>query len=206
MSDVLTQAKAELRQLARHARKQQPNPEQTSAAVLAQALAHPALRSAQTVLWYVSQGSEVQTLPALAQLEQLGHTVAIPYCTTNALGEPTLGLWRLHNLAELVAGTWGILEPPPVLWQDPKHVIHPQQLDVVLVPGVAFSAHGARLGNGAGYYDRLLPQTPQTCVHIGIAYDCQMFAQIPMAAHDQKLHAVATQTTLWQTSHKLGKP
>lgn len=190
-------SKAELRQRARQARKQHPHPESASVAVLNHAQSHPALATAQTVLWYVSHGSEVQTLPALAQLEQLGHTVVIPYCTTNAFGEPMLGLWRLNHLKELVVGSWGILEPPPVLWQDPKHVIHPQQLDVVLVPGVAFSAQGARLGNGAGYYDRLLPQTPENCVHIGIAYDCQLFAEVPMSAHDRYLHAVATETTLY---------
>lgn len=190
--------KTELRQLARQNRKQQRNPEATSAMVLRHALSHPGCVSAQTVLWYVSQGSEVSTLAALAQLDQLSHTVVIPYCTTNALGEPALGLWRLQHLAELVVGTWGILEPPPVLWQDPKHVIHPQQLDVVLVPGVAFSPEGARLGNGAGYYDRLLPQTRADCVRIGVAYECQLFPEVPMDAHDQPLHAIATEQRLIQ--------
>lgn len=206
MSDVMAQAKAELRLLARAARKQQCNPALTSAAVLAQALAHPRVQHAQCVLWYVSQGSEVQTLHALSQMHALGHVVVIPYCTTTALGAPALGLWQLNNLAELVPGAWGILEPPAVLWQDPKHYIQPQQLDAVLVPGLAFAKTGARLGNGAGYYDRLLPQTRPDCVHIGIAYACQIFPEVPMNAYDQTLHAVATETTLWQSPHALGKP
>lgn len=200
MTDGMAQAKTELRQQARQARKLQPNPTQTSAAVLAQALAHPDVQQAQRVLWYVSQGSEVQTLPALAQAQALGHEVVVPYCTTNALGEPALGLWRLYDLAELVPGSWGILEPPAVLWQDPKHAITAQQLDAILVPGVAFSTTGGRLGNGAGYYDRLLTQTRPDCVHVGIAFNGQVFTEVPMEAHDQPLHAVATESTLWLCS------
>ena len=64
-----------------------------------------------------------------------------------------------------------------------------------LVPGVAFDARGARLGRGAGCYDRALARHP-SAIRLGLAYEMQMVPSVPEAAFDVRMHAVATELRL----------
>ena len=72
-------------------------------------------------------------------------------------------------------------------------------LDLVLVPTVAFDARGARLGMGAGYYDRAL-EFRRRLAHwrgpriVGLAFDCQQVARIPLGPHDIPLDAIVTES------------
>ncbi len=191
-------AKQNLRQRARAARDAQPDRDRLSTRVLTNALALPEAQQAQTVLWYVSCGSEVATREALQAALTESQRIIIPYCTVDAAGSPCLGLWWLHSLSELEPGRWDIPEPPLARRDEPERTIAPVELDLVLVPGVAFSPQGDRLGNGAGYYDRLLPRTRDDCLHIGIGFECQLFADIPMDPHDRRLHGVATEQTVYR--------
>jgi 5-formyltetrahydrofolate cyclo-ligase len=61
----------------------------------------------------------------------------------------------------------------------------------VVVPGIAFDAHGARIGFGAGYYDRLLPHLPGA-YRLALAYDFQVQDSLPTEPHDIAMHAVVT--------------
>ena len=90
-------------------------------------------------------------------------------------GENKLGLWWLKALDELVVGKWKILEPPRERWGEPEREIQPEQIDLVVVPGVAFGRDGARMGNGQGYYDRLLESVRPDCPLVGLCYECQLF-------------------------------
>jgi 5-formyltetrahydrofolate cyclo-ligase len=64
----------------------------------------------------------------------------------------------------------------------------------VLVPGVAFDIEGARLGYGGGFYDRLLPLLPPDAHRIAGAFDVQVIEQVPVAAHDARVHRIVTET------------
>ncbi|MCH8552537.1 MAG: 5-formyltetrahydrofolate cyclo-ligase [Natronospirillum sp.] len=185
--------KNELRQAAYAARGAQPDRLGVSQKILGRALTLPEACAASTILWYISCRTEVVTTPSLEQALGGNQRVVIPFCTVDYQGAPCLGLWHLKHLSELVPGTWNIPEPPRDRWDDPKRIVAPEELDLVLVPGVAFSPLGDRLGNGAGYYDRLLPSTRPDCCHVGIAFECQVFHKIPTDPHDRPMHYVLTE-------------
>ena len=90
-----------------------------------------------------------------------------------------------YDPARLVRHPFGMLEPAADLEQ-----IDPATLDLVLVPGVAFSRRGIRLGFGGGYYDRFLRTTPAH--RIGILYDCCLTATLPHHDHDQWMDWLVT--------------
>ena len=83
---------------------------------------------------------------------------------------------------DLVPGFAGILEP-----RGPTTPI--DELDLIIVPGLAFDTAGQRLGSGRGFYDRLLSKTSPS---LGIAYEEQIVAQVPTGSHDRKMAGVVT--------------
>lgn len=88
--------------------------------------------------------------------------------------------------AGLVEGKFGILTPPPQ-----NAVVDPSGIQLIIVPGVAFTLTGQRLGMGAGFYDRFLERAKQA-VLIGLALDCQITAHIPCEDHDYLVDHLAT--------------
>lgn len=73
---------------------------------------------------------------------------------------------------------------------DPPH--DPREIDVVIVPGTAFTEDGHRLGQGGGWYDRFLPSTRPGCVWIGVGFEPQIVPALPVETHDVRLHLVVT--------------
>jgi 5-formyltetrahydrofolate cyclo-ligase len=69
-----------------------------------------------------------------------------------------------------------------------------RQIDLFIVPGVAFCADGRRLGNGWGYYDRLLAGVGSTAVKVGLAFDCQLLPWLPSQEHDVRMDLVVTES------------
>ncbi len=78
-----------------------------------------------------------------------------------------------------------------VMWVVPGRV-PPATLDVVVVPGLAFSPDGHRLGRGRGHYDRFLVGVGPHCLRVGVGFSEQLVADMPTAAHDVRLDAVIT--------------
>ncbi|MGZ4994206.1 MAG: 5-formyltetrahydrofolate cyclo-ligase [Methylobacter sp.] len=175
------------------ARNRQIDKDELSRNICAQLVAQPVYRQAQTALWYVHCRSEVRTQPALSAELKTGKQVVIPYCTQDEHGHNKLGLWRLEDFAELVPGMWGILEPPKQRWGESGKEIAPEQIDCVVVPGVAFDRNGGRLGNGAGYYDRLLKSVRADTVLIGVCFESQLVEQVVTEAHDVVMDMVMTE-------------
>ena len=68
----------------------------------------------------------------------------------------------------------------------------PKRPDVVIVPGTAFTAAGDRLGQGGGWYDRLLPELNDHCVTIGVGFEPQLVDELPIEPHDIRLDMVVT--------------
>jgi 5-formyltetrahydrofolate cyclo-ligase len=96
----------------------------------------------------------------------------------------TLSFHPISALGELIPGRFGIREPAP----GPS----PNQLDLIVVPGLAFSAEGNRLGRGAGFYDRFLATVPQTTFKIGVCFEFQLVSSIPHEPHDVTMDAVVS--------------
>jgi 5-formyltetrahydrofolate cyclo-ligase len=158
-----------------------------------QFIAQSIYRQAKTVMWYIHCRSEVRTQSAVSGELAAGKTIVIPYCTKDGQGHNKLGLWRLDFFADLVPGTGGILEPPQQRWGESGREIAPEQLDCVMVPGVAFDRNGGRLGNGQGYYDRLLKTVRADAALIGVCFESQLVEQVVMDAHDVVMDYVITE-------------
>jgi 5-formyltetrahydrofolate cyclo-ligase len=87
----------------------------------------------------------------------------------------------------LVPGHFGVPEPP-----EKSRLAEPPDLDLILVPGLAFDRQGNRLGWGKAYYDDLLPRLPQKTIRVGVACGFQVRAALPHEPHDQKVQAMVT--------------
>ncbi|NOQ34509.1 MAG: 5-formyltetrahydrofolate cyclo-ligase [Methylococcaceae bacterium] len=181
------------------ARNTQSNKNEISEIICQQLINFSYFKNASTIMCYLHCRSEVRTLEFVKAQLKHKKRIIIPYCTKDKNGENKLGLWHLEDLNELVAGTWGILEPPKTRWNDKSKNITAEELDLIIVPAVAFSRKGARLGNGAGYYDRLLNQVRNDCDLIGVGYESQLFEDIEMNEHDVYMDFVLTEKQLYKT-------
>ena len=190
-------SKVQQRRRAYDARAAQPDKEAVSRIICNRFMSLPAYRKAKTVMWYLHCRTEVRTLDALARELAGDKCIVIPYCTEDAVGRPVLGLWRLQDLSELEPGMWGILEPPKARWGEQGKEVDPEQLDLIMVPGVAFDKAGGRLGNGAGYYDRLLSRVRSDCVKAAVCYESQLLPEIAMEPHDVYMDYVITERAVY---------
>ena len=91
---------------------------------------------------------------------------------------------------------------------DELHDMIRDSFDLVLVPGLAFTAEGERLGRGGGFYDRLLSSPGFRAFKVGVCFDRQMRETLPMEPHDQRVHRVVTEKGFLQRPDllKQGKP
>src|SRR5262245_26296069 len=131
-----------MRRAAYDARNAQTDKDRVSEAAVAKLVQLPEYRAAQTALWYLDCRSELRTRYALPELLASGKKIIVPYCTVDEAGANKLGLWWLQSMDELIVGKWKILEPPRDRWGEEGKEVEPQQLDLVVVPGVAFSRRG----------------------------------------------------------------
>jgi 5-formyltetrahydrofolate cyclo-ligase len=83
-------------------------------------------------------------------------------------------------------------------WSDPDKEVAVEELDIVMVPGVGFSRDGARMGNGQGYYDRLLERVRPDCALVAPCYESQLFDEIIVGPHDVYMDLVVTESAIYQ--------
>jgi 5-formyltetrahydrofolate cyclo-ligase len=192
--------KADQRREGNNARNSQEDKAGLSRAICARFTAQEIYIRSKTVMWYVGCKSEVRTQPALLEALATDKYIVVPYCTKDDLGRNQMGLWRLDDMTELLPGTWGILEPPRARWGEPGKEVAPELIDLVMVPGVGFDRQGGRLGNGAGYYDRLLANVRPDAVLCGVCFESQLFELIAMDEHDVAMDVVVTEKAIY-TGH-----
>jgi 5-formyltetrahydrofolate cyclo-ligase len=143
-------------------------------------------------MWYLDHRSELPTRHAIPGALESGKRIVIPYCHGDQLQ-----LWLLNTLQELVPGSYGILEPPRERWGETDRSIEVMELDLVVLPGVGFDRKGNRLGNGQGYYDRLLARVRPQTTCIALCYESQLFDHVPAAPHDVPMHKVITERQIY---------
>lgn len=102
---------------------------------------------------------------------------------------------QVRSMEDLHRGQMNVWEPNP---QCPH--IDIAALDIILVPGLAFTHDGKRLGRGGGYYDRLLAQPECRAQRIAVAFDVQIVDHITVEFHDEHIHQIITESGLIQSS------
>ena len=109
---------------------------------------------------------------------------------------------RVGNLSELVAGAFGIAEPPA-----DAEVAVPQSLAraVISVPGMGFGPQGQRLGRGGGHYDRFIAALPPEAITVGLAYSFQLLDGIPEGSFDQRVQYIITESAFLCGSAPVGE-
>lgn len=191
-SDGPHESKQRIREQAHANRNAQPEKDALSARICAAFVALPEYAAAKTVLYYVDVRSEVRTRPALPAALTHGKRIVVPWC--NDRGE--LELFHLQDMGELAVGMYKILEPKPELRSLPAKQVDVKSLDLVMVPGVAFDRRGARMGHGKGYYDKLLEHARADAPLVALAFECQLFPEIPTQAHDVFMDKIITENEI----------
>jgi len=185
--------KTALREQAHAARNAQENKDELSRQIVAKFLALPEYAAAKTVMFYLDVRSEVRTRHSLADALASGKRIVVPYCVD---GE--LELFHLENTDELAVGMYKILEPKEELRSVAEKSVPVEQLDLIMVPGVAFDGRGARMGHGKGYYDKLLEHARPDTPLVALAFDCQLFDEIPTQAHDVFMDKILTESKQYE--------
>jgi 5-formyltetrahydrofolate cyclo-ligase len=142
-------------------------------------------RNARTIAIFAPQPKEPDVEMLWSQAA--GRTIAYP-----RVEDDGLSLYSVGSLFELRPGRWNIREPEA----DPSRAVAPDAVDLILVPGTAFTRDGRRLGRGGGYYDRLLAGLTSAACKIGVCFDFQIVPELPMEPHDQCVDFVATESGL----------
>lgn len=195
----LAARKDEIRKAAHAARRAQPNKDAVSRQITDRVRSLPEYKSARTVMYYVDVRDEARTRQALPEAIQSEQRIVIPYCV-----EGELELFLLESMEELEEGAYRILEPKAELRSVPEKQVSVEELDLILVPGVAFDREGGRTGHGKGYYDKLLEHARLETPLVALAFDCQIFDAIPMQSHDIYMDKVVTESTTYQGRGRKG--
>ncbi|MEJ7590213.1 MAG: 5-formyltetrahydrofolate cyclo-ligase [Planctomycetaceae bacterium] len=186
---AIRERKDALRKQAHANRNAQENKDELSRRIVGAFMALPEYALAETVMFYIDVRSEVRTRHDLELALQSGKTIVVPWC--NVDGE--LELFRLDSLDELEIGMYKILEPRAELRGVAEKQVNVESLDLIMVPGVGFDRRGARTGHGKGYYDKLLQHARRNTPLIALAFECQLFDEIPVADHDIFMDKIITE-------------
>lgn len=173
----LHRAKQRMRELLIQKRRMMSAEERTaqSELILSQLEKMTVFREAKTVLLYYPKNNEVDVLPLFKRYKR-DKVLLLPVTHRNGMtANPYEGNDKMHR------GKVGIPEPTTPPFEG--------NIDVIIVPAVAFDKQGNRLGRGGGYYDRFLKKQSHA-TFIGVGYDFQLVDEVPVRKHDQKMHRI----------------
>ena len=163
-----------------------PYCQEADRAILEKLMKLTVYRQADTLFLYVSMEDEVDTRKLLEHAFFQGKTVAVPRC----LEKGVMGAYLIRNTEELRPGKYGIPEP-----QEGCRKINPKEIALAIIPCLACSEQGVRLGYGGGYYDRYLPQT-DAC-KIVLCRERMLCDHIPSEPHDCPVDFIITEKRIF---------
>lgn len=155
-----------------------------SARIFAQLEAFAPYKMARCLLAYAAMPDEAQTDRLLADALAAGKIVCLPYVTDRG-GAMEAAALAANGAME--AGAFGLATAAGAA----RRIVAPEEIDLVLAPGVAFDRAGRRLGMGAGFYDRFLARAPQSVV-AALALDCQLVERVPAEPFDRSVDYLIT--------------
>ena len=151
-------------------------------AIVGNVLSLSEYREASTVLCYLSLRDEVQTEALIRAAWNDGKSVAVPCCTDDT----SMVFYLIEDFDSLLTGTFGVREPDPS--------VHKKLTDfygsLCIVPGLAFTKTGCRIGYGKGYYDKFLQN--YAFHSVGLCYNSLILEELPIELHDISMDIVVT--------------
>ena len=153
-----------------------------SSAVCQRLLHLPRILDAQTILAFMPMKDEVDILPAIEKLYEMGKDIVLPV----VVNDTDMMLKKFEGTASLTEGRYGIKEPAGQPFT--RH----SEIDVAIVPGMAFDDNGNRLGRGKGYYDRFLCRLPNI-YKIGVCFPFQLIDTVPTTPTDIVMNEIVCQ-------------
>lgn len=142
-------------------------------------------RNAKCVCIYMASFNEPRTIPLIRKAISDGKKICVPITNTE---NTTLSLSYVNDITSLKKGAYGISEPAVI------DTANPCDVDLIIVPGIAFDRNGNRIGFGKGFYDRLLTDT--IAVKIGLCYNFQLCEGITSDKHDIPMNIIITEEGL----------
>lgn len=143
-------------------------------------------REAEVMLLYIHQSHEMDSRNILKRCSEATKNIVLP------LFRPENNGTRLYKVAnidtDLKPGPNNILEPDP----DRCKPVAMDDIDIAIIPGIAFDEKGGRLGIGSGRYDRIMSRLPLTARRVSCALEDQMTPQVPMESHDKYVDIIIT--------------
>lgn len=151
-----------------------------------------AFKKSKTIMIYVSYGKEINTHNFIPECISMGKNVITPICRYS---DRTLILGKTKSFPEGFRMTkYGILELDP----DECEQVDAKDIDLIIMPGVAFTERGDRMGYGGGYYDRLLSSASKNLVTIAPVLQEFIFDEIPLEEHDIPMDYVITEEKVFK--------
>lgn len=132
---------------------------------------------------YYPTGSEVRTEKIISAALKSSRLVALPRTEGDHIK-----FYQIFLNTDLIAGRFGIKEP-----SISSNSFVPDNIDLLLVPGILFDISGYRIGYGYGYYDRFIARKKNSTVSVGLAYESQMCEEVPRSYYDQKVNILVTE-------------
>jgi 5-formyltetrahydrofolate cyclo-ligase len=144
----------------------------------------PEWSAAHTIGIYAAQSSEPDLSGLLADSGKR-------FCFPRVSGDE-MAFHQCQTMDFLKLGPWKLLEPDPALCP----VIPAPEIDLILIPGMAFTRGGGRLGRGGGFYDRFLTGVKPHAIKVGVCFQVQLVDALPLEAHDHEVDRVVTEEQL----------
>lgn len=147
-------------------------------------------KQSKVVFIYMDFKNEVTTSRLLKHMLSEKKRVVIPYTdTVNIVLIPS----EITKESDLMLNSFGYYEPKNI------SPVDPEEIDLVIVPGVVFDKSFNRIGFGKGYYDRILSKLKPSAKKVAIAHDFQVLQSIPTEDHDIKMDMIITEETIWDS-------
>lgn len=144
---------------------------------------------AAVIMMFLPTEYEPDIHPLIEKAISMGKTVCVPYC----LPERQMAAAVPDDWTRLGVNCYGIAEPV----KDRHTVVDPSEIDLILVPGLAFDSQCNRLGHGTGYYDRFLTRCRPDTVKFGVCFETQVYKEIPAEDTDVPMDLVVTDITTY---------
>lgn len=144
-------------------------------------------QDAGSICCYVGTEREIDTAPILLDAWKRGKTVGVPRC----VGKGVMEVCQISSMEDLEPGSYGILEPG-------RHcrILSPEDLELIIVPCLACTKEGVRLGHGGGYYDRYLTRIRTDAAKIVLCRERILCEEIPQESHDVPMDLVVMENSV----------